>query len=69
MAFIKVQVPAVGARIGAVDGPGVFPSDNPGTVIAIHETGFGTDAIVLMDSGKIDYCSGMTNAGIGWHYL
>jgi len=63
------NLPQPGKRIGAVDGPGVFPSDNAGTVLC-HVTGeFHTYALVLMDDGSTKDCHGVTERGIGWYVL
>lgn len=68
--MITAQIlPQPGARVGTVDGPGVFPKDNAGTVITQVTDRWGTHAIVMMDSGKIGTCHGLTTVGIGWHLL
>lgn len=63
------KLPAPGARVGTVCGPGEFPEDNPGTVLCHHTDRWGTYALVLMDSGSTDHCHGLTEVGIGWYLL
>lgn len=68
--FSKPQLPAAGARIGVVCGPGEFARDNAGTVIAKIENRWGEHALVMMDNGTVRDCNGMnTGPGIGWHYI
>jgi len=68
-----IKLPQPGKRIGMVDGPGVFASDNAGTVLAQIDGRFGSHVLVIMDNtGKIEHCHGMNRPGergIGWHYL
>ena len=69
-AISRPTLPAPGARVGVVCGPGEFPADAPGTVLCHVETRFGAHALVLMDSGEIRTCHGMNRGpGIGWHAL
>jgi hypothetical protein len=64
------QLPEPGARVGTVDGPGVFASDNAGTVLRHVTDRWGTHAVVLRDTGKTDTCHGLnTGPGIGWHLI
>ncbi len=68
--MISQQIlPEAGARVGVVDGPGVFPKDNAGTVITQVTDRWGSHAVVMMDSGKIAYCHGLTKVGIGYYLL
>lgn len=68
--FIAPVLPEAGARIGSVDGPGVFPRDNAGTVITQYEDRWGKHALVQMDKGGTKVCESMNSGpGIGWHYL
>jgi hypothetical protein len=73
MTIIKTNMPAPGARVGVVCGPGEFAQDNAGTVICIVEVVKLWDseyALVMMDSGETRRCSGMNRGpGIGWHYV
>jgi hypothetical protein len=64
------QLPPAGARVGTIDGPGVFASDNPGTVLCHVTDQWGTHAVVLMDTGRTATCHGLNaGPGIGWHLL
>lgn len=66
MLFQNLPIP--GQRIGSVCGPGEFPADNAGTVICQIEDRWGTHALVMMDSGRVDTCHGLKDGpGIGWH--
>lgn len=68
--FTRTKLPTVGQRIGAVSGPGQFPEDNAGIVIAEVPSAFGDSVLVLMDNGETEYCSGLrTEPGIGWHIV
>ena len=62
-------LPLAGQRVGASTGPGQFPRDNAGTVICQTTDRWGTKALVMMDSGKIQSCAGLTEVGIGWYVL
>lgn len=63
-------LPAPGARIGSVDGPGRWAKDNAGTVLCHVTDRWGTHAVVLMDKGYVTRCHGLNiGAGIGWHPL
>jgi hypothetical protein len=63
-------VPAPGARIGSICGPGEFAEDNAGIVLCQVENKWGSFAVVLMDSGRVDTCHGLNSGpGIGWHEL
>lgn len=62
-------LPRPGQRVGTVSGPGEFPSDNAGTVLTQITDRWGTHALVMMDSGKVETCHGLTQRGIGWHLL
>jgi hypothetical protein len=68
---VRSQVlPSSGQRVGTVSGPGQFPRDNAGTVICQITDRWGTHALVMMDSGRVDTCHGLNNgAGIGWHRI
>jgi hypothetical protein len=62
------NIPTPGQRVGSVCGPGEFAADNSGIVICQITDRWGTHAIVLMDSGRIDTCHGLKDGpGIGWH--
>jgi hypothetical protein len=64
------NLPAAGARVGSVCGPGEFPCDNAGTVICLVESKFGVFAVVMMDSGRVDFCHSLNSGhGIGWHAI
>ena len=64
------QLPKIGQRIGAVSGPGQFPEDNQGIVLAMVPSPFGNSMLVLMDNGDTEYCSGLrTEPGIGWFLI
>jgi hypothetical protein len=68
--FTAPVLPEAGARIGSVDGPGVFPRDNAGTVICQIDNQWGSHVLVMMDDGTTKTCHGMNSGpGIGWHYL
>lgn len=62
-------LPAAGQRVGRVCGPGEFPSDDAGVVLAQITDRWGTHSLVLMDSGKTETCHGLTGRGIGWYVL
>lgn len=62
-------LPAPGARVGSVDGPGRFPKDNAGTVLCHVSDRWGTHALVLMDAGATNTVHGLTDVGIGWHLI
>ena len=49
-------LPAPGARVGTVCGPGEFASDNPGTVLCHVTDRWGTHAVVLRDDGTTANC-------------
>ena len=64
------QLPAPGARVGTICGPGQFARDNAGTVLCHVTDRWGTHALVLMDSGRTQTCHGLNGGpGIGWHLL
>jgi len=64
------QLPAPGARVGTICGPGQFARDNAGTVLCHVSDRWGTHAVVLMDTGKTNTCNGLNSGpGIGWHLL
>lgn len=63
------SLPAPGARVGTVCGPGEFPEDRAGTVLCHHTDRWGTHALVLMDTGETEHCHGLTEVGIGWYLL
>ena len=64
------HLPEVGQRIGAVSGPGQFPEDNQGIVLAVVPSNFGDSVLVLMDNGDTEYCSGLrAEPGIGWFLI
>lgn len=64
------QLPASGARVGTICGPGEFARDNAGTVLCHVTDRWGTHAVVLMDTGKTNTCHGLNNGpGIGWHLV
>jgi len=63
-------LPPLGARVGSVDGPGVFPSDNPGACTAHVVDRWGAHAVIEFDDGRITTCHGLnTGPGIGFHLL
>ena len=62
-------LPAAGTRVGTVCGPCGNPAHNAGTVLCLITDSYGTYAIVLMDTGKIDHCFGLDQVGIGWYAL
>lgn len=68
--FTKIKVPNAGQRVGVVYGPGEFPKDKAGTVMTQVTNQWGTHALVMMDSGKIERCEGLNSGpGIGWHLV
>lgn len=70
MATFKAQVlPAPGARVGFVFGPGEFPKDNAGIVLTHITDRWGTRALALMDDGTTKTFSGLTDVGIGCYLL
>lgn len=62
-------LPAPGARVGTVDGPGKLPQDDAGTTLCHVTDRWGTHAVVLMDTGKHRTVHGLTTVGIGVHLL
>jgi len=62
-------LPASGPRVGVVCGPGNTPKDDAGTVLCQASNSWGSFAVALMDSGKIEHCRGLTEIGIGWYSL
>ena len=62
-------LPLPATRVGTVSGPGEFPKDDAGTVICHITDRWGTHALVLLDTGTIEYCHGLTTVGIGWYAL
>lgn len=62
-------LPASGSRVGVVCGPCQAPKDDAGTVLCHASNTWGSFAVVLMDSGKIERCNGLTEIGIGWYSL
>lgn len=65
----QTKLPKVGQRVGVVYGPGEFPHDNSGIVIAIIENQWGKHALVMMDSGTVEHCDYLVTVGIGWHLV
>ena len=66
----EIQMPRPGDRIGSVCGPGEFPQDNSGIVIAVCQNQWGPYALVLMNNGEMSYCHGLNSGpGIGWHLV
>jgi hypothetical protein len=66
------DLPKVGDRVGAIDGPGQFPRAGlcrTGTVTEIVTDRWYTFARVQMDDGRSDTCHGLTTVGIGWYAL
>lgn len=63
-------LPHLGSRVGSVDGPGVFPSDNPGTCTAHVVDRWGMHAVIEFDDGRTTTCHGLnTGPGIGFHLI
>jgi hypothetical protein len=62
-------LPAPGSRVGVVCGPGESAKYNAGIVLCHNTDEWYTYAVVLMDSGKIQHCMGLTKVGIGWYAL
>lgn len=67
--FSAPILPAAGTRVGIVCGPGEYPKDNAGTVLCQVTDRWGTHAVVMMDTGKINHCHGLTKVGIGTYQL
>lgn len=66
----RPQLPAAGARVGVVCGPGEWARDNAGTVMTEITDRWGSHVLVMMDNGTVRDCHGMNaGPGIGWHYL
>jgi hypothetical protein len=63
------NLPAAGTRVGTVCGPCESPRENAGTVLCHNTDRFHTYAVVLMDSGTVRNCMGLTKVGIGWYAL
>lgn len=63
------KLPAPASRVGIVCGPGEYPKDNAGTVICHVSDRWGTHALVMLDSGKLHQCHGLTERGIGTHQM
>lgn len=63
------MLPAPGARVGSVDGPGRFPQDDAGTVLCHVTDRWGTHAVVLFDAGDTRKVHGLTSVGIGTHLI
>jgi hypothetical protein len=64
-----VELPAPGARVGFVYGPGEFPADCAGVVLAHVTDRWGTHAVVLLDAGTTTTVHSITERGIGCHIL
>lgn len=62
-------LPAPGARVGIVCGPGEFPQDCAGTTLCHVTDRWGTHALVLMDAGDTRTVHGLTDVGIGAHLI
>lgn len=62
-------LPAPGARVGIVCGPGEFPKDNAGLVLCHVTDRWTTHAVVLMDTGATRTVHGLTSVGIGTHLI
>lgn len=69
MTITANTLPAPATRVGTVCGPCQSAKDNAGTVLCQVTDRWGTHAVVLMDSGKIEHCHGLTTVGIGWYAL
>lgn len=70
MTIAAIKVPTAGQRVGVEYGPGEFAKHNAGTVMTQVTNQWGTHALVMMDSGKIERCEGLnTGPGIGWHLV
>lgn len=63
------NLPLPGQRVGRVCGPGEFPRDDAGVVLAIVDSKWGSYALVLLDSGKTETLHSTTTVGIGWYVL
>lgn len=65
------QLPKPGDRVGCVCGPGEFPQDDAGIVIAIYDDAwYSNQAVILMDNGTITYMVGAyATVGIGWYLI
>lgn len=63
--------PQAGDRAGSVCGPCQSPKDNAGTVITVYaDKWYSSNALVIMDSGKLQYITGeYTKVGIGWYCI
>lgn len=63
-------LPEPGSRVGTITGPWGFPaSDNAGTVLCHANDAWYAYAVVLMDTGHVQHCMGLTTTGIGWYPL
>ena len=65
----KPVPPSIGIRVGFVYGPGEFPKDCAGVVLAHETTEWGTRAVVMMDDGTFTYPRQLTEVGIGCYAL
>lgn len=62
-------LPAPGARVGVVCGPGEFPKDCAGTILCHVTDRWGTHAVALMDAGGTRTVQGLTSVGIGVYLI
>lgn len=71
MIAAAINKPVPGDRIGIVCGPGEFPRDCKGTVIATYSNRFYKDiGVILMDDGTTKELVGQyTKVGIGVYLL
>lgn len=70
MTMHAITLPAPGARVGVVCGPGEFAAHNAGVVLCHVETRWGSHAVVLMDDGATKTCNSLNRGpGIGWHLV
>ena len=70
MSANQITLPTPGQRIGVVGGPGQYASHNAGIVLCHVTNRWGTQALVLMDTGVVKKCTGLNRGpGIGWHAI
>jgi hypothetical protein len=63
------MLPAPGARVGSVCGPGERPEDTAGSVLCHVTDRWGTHAVVMMDSGQVRTVERLTKVGIGVYLI
>lgn len=68
-AITSQLLPAPGARVGIVCGPGEFPKDYAGMTMCHVTDSWGTHAVVLMDDGTTRTVHGLTSVGIGAYLI